>query len=145
MTAKRYTSMDIADAILAGEVIGTDEFMRASDYDATVSQHTQVIASWKREELAWEAEIAALTARCERAEYALLTERGKLEKADAENDRLQARVAELESAARAVVARWDTPLWKDVGPTADVIDALRRALADNSVQSEQQSNPEAKP
>jgi hypothetical protein len=38
--------------------------------------------------------ISSLTARCERAEYALLTERGKLEKADAENDRLQARVAE---------------------------------------------------
>lgn len=41
---------------------------------------------------------------------------------------LSARVAELESAARAVVERWDTPLWKDVPATAEYINALRRAL-----------------
>lgn len=47
---------------------------------------------------------------------------------------LTARVTELESAARAVVARWDTPLWKDVAPTAEVINALRNALADGEKQ-----------
>ena len=34
--------------------------------------------------------------------------------------------------ARAVVARWDTPLWKDVEPTAHVINRLRAALAGGS-------------
>ena len=43
-------------------------------------------------------EYDALTARCERAESALLTERGKLEKADAENERLAARIDDLEAA-----------------------------------------------
>lgn len=42
----------------------------------------------------------ALSARVERAEHALATERGKLEAADAENDRLVAKVAELEAALR---------------------------------------------
>lgn len=72
---KRYTSMDIADAILAGEVIGTDEFIPAAD-------------------------CAALAVKCANLEHAMLTERGKLEKADAENDRLAAKAAELEAVLR---------------------------------------------
>ena len=36
---------------------------------------------------------------------------------------------ELTRAARAVVERWDSPLWKDLPHTAEYIDALRRALA----------------
>ncbi len=39
--------------------------------------------------------------------------------------------APLIAAARAVINRWDTPLWKDVGPTADCINALRRCLAEH--------------
>lgn len=35
----------------------------------------------------------------------------------------------LRAAAQAVVNRWDTPLWKDVVPTAAVINQLRRELA----------------
>ena len=35
---------------------------------------------------------------------------------------------ELLDAAKAVVARWDTPSWKDVGPTADYINRLRNAV-----------------
>lgn len=40
-----------------------------------------------------------------------------------------ARVAGLEKAARAVVDRWDTPLWKDAPHTAVQINRLRDALA----------------
>lgn len=35
--------------------------------------------------------------------------------------------ADLIDAARAVIARWDTPAWKESEPTADVINRLRRA------------------
>ena len=69
MSVKRYTSRDIADAIVAGEAIATDEFVRASDYDALSTRHA----------------------------HALAIERGKVEKADAENDRLAARAAALEA------------------------------------------------
>jgi hypothetical protein len=34
----------------------------------------------------------------------------------------------LREAAQAVVERWDTPLWKDVEPTAKYINELRAAL-----------------
>lgn len=36
----------------------------------------------------------------------------------------------LEQAARALLAHWDTPAWKYEKPTADLIGALREALAD---------------
>ena len=39
-------------------------------------------------------------------------------------------MTELRDAAQAVVDRWDTPLWKDAGPTAYVINRLRDALAE---------------
>lgn len=39
------------------------------------------------------------------------------------------RVKVLSEAGQAVVDRWDTPLWKDVEPTAAVIGRLRAALA----------------
>ena len=70
MSVKRYTSRDIADAIVAGEAIATDEFVRARDYDALSTKHA----------------------------HALAIERGKLEKADAENERLTARIDDLEAA-----------------------------------------------
>ena len=38
---------------------------------------------------------------------------------------------ELIAAARAVVARWDSPKWADLPPTADAIHRLRRALPDS--------------
>lgn len=41
---------------------------------------------------------------------------------------LEERIAELEAAARAVVERWDSPLWKEQEPTAAVIYALRDLL-----------------
>ena len=31
-------------------------------------------------------------------------------------------------AAKAVIERWDTPNWKDAGPTADVISRLRKSV-----------------
>ena len=53
-----------------------------------------------------------------------------------DNDRLeeelsatQEQVKTLREAAIAVVERWDTPLWKDVQPTAEFIGRLRTALA----------------
>lgn len=36
---------------------------------------------------------------------------------------------ELREAARAVVERWDSPLWKDLPHTGTFIDRLRKALA----------------
>jgi len=39
------------------------EQVLASDYDTLTAQHATVIASWKREELAWEAERATLATR----------------------------------------------------------------------------------
>ena len=35
----------------------------------------------------------------------------------------------LLAAAQSVVDRWDSPAWKDQRPTADAIDALRKAIA----------------
>lgn len=46
-----------------------------------------------------------------------------------EIEQLRARIAELERTGRAVVARWDSPDWKDGTHTKDYIDALRAALA----------------
>lgn len=43
--------------------------------------------------------------------------------------RLRDENAKLRAAAKAVVARWETPLWKDAEPTASVIYRLRNALA----------------
>lgn len=42
---------------------------------------------------------------------------------------LTATAPELLEAAQAVVARWDTPLWKDAPATAESINALRAAIA----------------
>lgn len=41
----------------------------------------------------------------------------------------RAAVAEVLVAGRALVARWDTPRWKDVPHTAEFIHALRDAIA----------------
>lgn len=38
------------------------------------------------------------------------------------------RISELESAAQAVIDRWDSPSWKDLPPTRDAIERLRAAL-----------------
>lgn len=40
---------------------------------------------------------------------------------------------ELRAAAAAVVARWDSPKWKDEKPTADFIARLRRALQPSGI------------
>jgi len=41
----------------------------------------------------------------------------------------------LQQAAQAVIDRWDSPSWKDEPPTAVVIGALRKALADEQAQA----------
>lgn len=41
----------------------------------------------------------------------------------------KARADRLDAALREIVARWDTPAWKDVEPTAAVINRARAALA----------------
>jgi hypothetical protein len=41
---------------------------------------------------------------------------------------LLARIKSLETAAKAVIERWDSPLWKDAEPTAKVINQLRNTL-----------------
>ncbi len=45
------------------------------------------------------------------------------------NARLIAAAPDLLEAAAAVVARWDTPSWKDAAPTGEVIARLRAAIA----------------
>ncbi|MBI5917824.1 MAG: hypothetical protein HY849_00395 [Nitrosomonadales bacterium] len=42
---------------------------------------------------------------------------------------IQRQRDELLAAAKSVVARWDTPLWKDVPATAEYIGQLRQAIA----------------
>lgn len=51
------------------------------------------------------------------------------EDAAAELRRLHAENETLRAAAQAVIDRWNTPLWKDVEPTAAVIWRLRAAVA----------------
>ena len=58
--------------------------------------------------------VDALAASLEKAQHALAVERGKLEAADAENDRLAARVAELEKDAERF--RWLRNDSKFAGP-----------------------------
>ena len=48
---------------------------------------------------------------------------------------------ELIEAARAVVDRWDSPLWRDLEPTAVVINRLRNALAELSRRESEESKP----
>lgn len=52
---------------------------------------------------------------------------------------LQGRCDELLSAAKAVVERWDSPLWKDLPPTAKAIARLRDAVnkSEGGAQNEQ--------
>lgn len=45
-----------------------------------------------------------------------------------ETNELRKRVAELEKALGSIIARWDTPAWKDVDPTARVIGRARELL-----------------
>ena len=44
-------------------------------------------------------------------------------------DQLEAQNAELLEASEAIVARWDSPLWKDQPHTGVFIDRLRAAIA----------------
>ena len=46
-----------------------------------------------------------------------------------ERDTLRAELERLKQVGNAVVERWETPLWKDVEPTAHIIYALRDELA----------------
>ena len=46
-----------------------------------------------------------------------------------ERDTLRAELVRLRQVGNAVVERWETPLWKDVEPTAHIIYALRDELA----------------
>lgn len=41
----------------------------------------------------------------------------------------------LQQAAQAVIARWESPKWKDEAPTAVVIGALLKALTDEQAQA----------
>ena len=41
---------------------------------------------------------------------------------------LELEKSQLLTAAQAVIDRWDTPNWKDVEPTAKVINELRKVL-----------------
>ncbi len=41
----------------------------------------------------------------------------------------------LQTAAQAVIARWESPKWKDEAPTAVVIGALLKALTDEQAQA----------
>lgn len=41
---------------------------------------------------------------------------------------LSDRIADLEAKAKAVIARWDSPQWKELVPTADYINELRKVV-----------------
>lgn len=41
------------------------------------------------------------------------------------NAKLRAEKSELIAAAEAVIARWETPKWKEAGPTAEAVYKLR--------------------
>jgi hypothetical protein len=43
-------------------------------------------------------------------------------------DRMQDQIAELKAHLSAIIARWDTPAWKDAEPTGEVINRARAAL-----------------
>jgi hypothetical protein len=45
------------------------------------------------------------------------------------NARLIASAPELLLALQAIIARWDTPSWKDAKPTGEIIDIGRKAVA----------------
>lgn len=48
-------------------------------------------------------------------------------------DKLKARIAELEEPLKRIVERWDNPYWREVEPTADVIKAAREALRKSEI------------
>ncbi len=56
-----------------------------------------------------------------------------MQEASADLARLRAENERLRAAAQAVIERWDSPKWKDEAPTADVISALRAAVAQGKV------------
>ena len=45
-----------------------------------------------------------------------------------DNARLKAQAEKLDQALAEIIARWDSPKWKDVEPTAEVINRARAAL-----------------
>ena len=51
-----------------------------------------------------------------------------LDRIESELKSVQKENATLREAARAVIDRWETPLWKDAEPTAKAIYRLRDAL-----------------
>ena len=80
--------------------------------------------------------IAELMERAEKAERELAATQRLLHDSLKREDRFyrelaakDAEIARLREAAKAVVERWETPLWKDVEPTAHVIYALIDELA----------------
>lgn len=56
------------------------------------------------------------------------TEARYLERIERERDFYRAQRDELLLAAKSVVARWDSPQWKDEKPTAEYIRRLRNAI-----------------
>jgi predicted metal-dependent TIM-barrel fold hydrolase len=46
-----------------------------------------------------------------------------------EIERLRSQLKEMAEALQTIIARWDTPVWKDVEPTAEVINRARTALS----------------
>jgi hypothetical protein len=72
-------------------------------------------------------ECTECTARLESNDY-LFPERGWNTRADLPDDKSAARIAELEAHLSAIIARWDTPVWKDAEPTGEVINRARAAL-----------------
>ena len=74
-------------------------------------------------------ELDRLRARVASLEESLHYANGVADLAMKHRDDAEKRVAELERTGSAVVARWDSPDWKDGTHTKDYIDALRAALA----------------
>lgn len=60
---------------------------------------------------------------------ALCLEQDRMLAMSAEREaKLKSQLDQLIAASTAVIARWDSPLWRDIEPTAHVIAALRSAV-----------------
>lgn len=75
-------------------------------------------------------QVATLEDLCRKLEMERNELRQVVDSLNALIDRIKDQDLEVYSAAHAVVARWDTEIWKNAAPTSMFINRLRNALKD---------------